>query len=257
MPLQGGTWSGGSVARHLGIGPRTGHPRVHRRKAARTGESGAVDVGAGIVGLLAGLAVGPVADRIATNAPAGVPLLASATLSRRLALVTAAAGILAAASGVHFGFTFEALIAAFFCIVLVIITRTDIEHRLIPNRVVLPAAAVMVVARTLDDPSVEWVGAGLGAGLVLFLIVLAYPRGMGMGDVKLGVLLGAGLGTSVVVGLFLGFIAAFVPAAALLIRHGSEARKRAIPLGPFLALGGVIALHAGNAILDWYTDFGG
>ena len=66
--------------------------------------------------------------------------------------------------------------------------------------------------------------------------------------------MGAGLGLSVVVGLFLGFIAGAVPAVVLLVRHGRAARKQAIPLGPFLALGGVIALFAGDAILDWYLS---
>jgi leader peptidase (prepilin peptidase)/N-methyltransferase len=216
-----------------------------------------VDVAAGITGLLLGLAVGPVADRIATNAPARLPLLAGAPGSRRLGLVTAATAVLGGACGLDFGFTLEAAVAAFFCFVLVVITRTDFEHRLIPNRVVLPAAGLALAGRTLDDPSVEWVAAALGAGLVLFVIVLAYPRGMGMGDVKLSLLLGAGLGFPVVVALFFGFIAAFVPAAVLLIRYGGAARKRAIPLGPFLALGGVVALFAGHEILDWYTDLGG
>jgi leader peptidase (prepilin peptidase)/N-methyltransferase len=215
-----------------------------------------VDVGAGVTGLVVGLAAGPIADRIATNAPARLPLLAKAPASRRLGLVTAATGILGGACGLDFGFTLEAAIATFFCVVLVIITRTDFEHRLIPNRVVLPAAVLVLALRTLDDPSLEWIAAALGAGLVLFLIVFAYPRGMGMGDVKLSTLLGAGLGVSVIVALFLGFISAFVPAAVLLVRHGSAARKRAIPLGPFLALGGVIALFAGHAILDWYGDLG-
>jgi leader peptidase (prepilin peptidase) / N-methyltransferase len=215
-----------------------------------------VDVGAGITGLIVGLAAGPVADRIATNAPARLPVLGRAPASRRLALVTGGTAALGGACGLDFGFTLEAAIAAFFCFVLVVVTRTDFEHRLIPNRVVLPAAVFVVVARTVDDPSIEWIAAALGAGLVLFVIVLAYPRGMGMGDVKLSVLLGAGLGLSVVVALFLGFIAAFLPAAVLLVRHGSAARKRAIPLGPFLALGAVIALFAGHAILDWYGDLG-
>jgi leader peptidase (prepilin peptidase)/N-methyltransferase len=99
---------------------------------------------------------------------------------------------------------------------------------------------------------VAWILAGLGAGLGLFLLVLAYPQGMGMGDVKLALFLGCGLGLAVVVGLFVGFVAAAVPAVVLLVRHGRAARKQAIPLGPFLALGGVVALFAGDAILDWY-----
>jgi leader peptidase (prepilin peptidase)/N-methyltransferase len=127
---------------------------------------------------------------------------------------------------------------------------------LIPNRIVLPGALLLLAGRTIDDPSVEWVLAAFGAGLVLFLAVFAYPKGMGMGDVKLSAFLGAGLGVAVTVALFLGFVAAFVPALVLLIRYGRSARKRAIPLGPFLALGGVIALFAGEAILDWYTGLG-
>ncbi len=77
-----------------------------------------------------------------------------------------------------------------------------------------------------------------------------------MGDVKLAAFLGAGLGAAVVVGVFIGFLAAAVPAAVLVVRHGSAARKQAIPLGPFLALGGVVALFAGDAILDWYLGSG-
>ncbi len=213
-----------------------------------------MNLGAGLVGLLAGLVVGPLADRLATNAPLHEPLLRRVPFSPRLPLVTAGTALLAAASGLVFGFTFDAAIGAFFCWVLVVITRTDFEHRLIPDRIVLPSAVFVVAARTLDEPSVAWVLGGLGAGLGLFLLVLAYPKGMGMGDVKLALFMGAGLGLSVIVGLFLGFIAGAVPAIVLLIRHGREARKRAIPLGPFLALGAVIAFFAGDAILDWYVS---
>ena len=215
-----------------------------------------MDPTAAAAGLVLGMAVGPVADRLATNAPARVPLLASAPLSRRAAFVTVATAVLGAAAGLRFGFSLEALVAALFCWILVIITRTDFEHRLIPNRIVVPGAVLVLAGRTLGDPSLEWTLSALAAGLVLFLIVFAYPRGMGMGDVKLAAFLGAGLGVTVVVALFAGFLAAFVPAAAILVRHGREARKRAIPLGPFLALGGVIALFAGEAILDWYVDLG-
>ncbi|MDQ3379910.1 MAG: A24 family peptidase [Actinomycetota bacterium] len=213
-----------------------------------------MNLGAGLVGLLAGLVVGPLADRLATNAPLHDPLLRRVPFSPRLPLVTAGTALLAAASGLVFGFTFEAAIGAFFSWVLVVITRTDFEHRLIPDRIVLPSAVLVVAARTLDEPSIAWVLGGLGAGLGLFLLVLAYPKGMGMGDVKLALFMGAGLGLSVIIGLFLGFIAGAVPAIVLLIRHGREARKRAIPLGPFLALGAVIALFAGDAILDWYVS---
>jgi prepilin signal peptidase PulO-like enzyme (type II secretory pathway) len=213
-----------------------------------------VDVAAGLVGLLVGALVGPLADRIATNAPEHHPLLGSVPRSRRLPLVTAGTALLGAASGLVFGFELEALIAAVFCWILVVITRTDLEHRLIPDKVVLPGALVMLVMRTIDDPSIEWVVSALATGVVFFLIVLVYPKGLGMGDVKLSTFLGAGLGVSVIPALFVGFFAAFVPALAMLFRQGGGARKKAIPLGPFLALGGVIALFWGDAILDWYRE---
>jgi leader peptidase (prepilin peptidase)/N-methyltransferase len=215
-----------------------------------------VDLAAGLVGLLVGLLLSPLADRIATNAPLHDPLLRRVPRSSRLPLVAAGMALLAGGCGLVFGFTLEAAAAALFCWVLVVITRTDLEHRLIPDKVILPGAVVVLALRTIDDPSVEWILSALGAGLVLFLIVLVYPRGLGMGDVKLTAFLGGGLGISVVVAMFVGFFIAFVPAAVLFARHGREARRSAIPLGPFLALGGVIALFWGDALLDWYRDIG-
>ena len=216
-----------------------------------------MDLRAGLVGLLAGVLAGPVADRLATNAPLHDPLLRRVPRSPRLPLVVLATASLAAACGLVYGFTLEAVAAVVFCWVLVIVTRTDLEHHLIPDLVVLPGAVVLLVLRTIDDPSLEWILSALAAGLVLFLIVLVYPSGMGMGDVKLTVFLGAGLGVSVIVALFVGFFVAFVPAALIFARHGRESRAHAIPLGPFLALGGVIALFWGDSILDWYQHVGG
>jgi leader peptidase (prepilin peptidase)/N-methyltransferase len=215
-----------------------------------------VDLAAGLVGLLAGVLVGPVADRIATNAPLHDPLLRSVPRSPRLPLVVLGTALLGGACGAVFGFTLEAAAAVLFCWILVVVTRTDFEHRLIPDKVVLPGAVAVLALRTIDDPSLEWILSALGAGLVLFLVVLAYPRGLGLGDVKLSALLGAELGVSVIVAMFIAFFVAFVPAAVLFVRHGKEARKSAIPLGPFLALGGVVALFWGDAILDWYRELG-
>jgi leader peptidase (prepilin peptidase) / N-methyltransferase len=216
------------------------------------GESRAVEAAAGVVGLIGGLAVGPLADVLATTAPVEGRLLRRVPLSSRFPLVAAATVLLGGLCGLVFGFTFEALVAALFCFVLVVVTRTDLEHRLIPDRIVLPGALIVLALRTLDEPSVGWLLGALGAGLGLFLLVLAYPKGMGMGDVKLALFLGAGLGLEVIVALFLGFVAGAVPALVLLVRHGSAARKLAIPLGPFLALGGVLALFLGDTIIDWY-----
>ncbi len=224
-----------------------------------------MDLGAGLVGLLLGLLVGPLADRVATNAPVlppaeddpdaapeRRPLLAATPRSSLFVLVTLATGLLGGACGLAFGLTATALVSAVFCWILVVVTRTDLEHKLIPNRIVVPGTVLVLVARTLDDPSIEWLVAALVAGAVLLLIAFIYPAGMGMGDVKLAAFLGAGLGAAVVVAIFVGFLAAFVPAAVLLVRHGRAARKAAIPLGPFLALGAVVALFAGNDVLDWY-----
>jgi leader peptidase (prepilin peptidase)/N-methyltransferase len=213
-----------------------------------------VDVAAGLVGLLAGLVVAPLADRLATNAPLHRRLLASTPWSPRLLLVATGTALLAGACGLVFGFTLEALVATLFCWILVVVTRTDLEHRLIPDTIVLPGTVAVLALRTVDDPSLEWILSALGAGVIFFLVVLAYPKGLGMGDVKLCALLGAGLGISVIVAMFVGFFVAFVPAALLFVRHGRDARKLAIPLGPFLALGGVIALFWGDAILDWYKN---
>jgi leader peptidase (prepilin peptidase) / N-methyltransferase len=163
--------------------------------------------------------------------------------------------LLAVASVLAFGPSIHALAAALFCAALLTISATDIERRIVPNTVVLPAAAVVLALQLVRDPSITWPAAGLGAALFLFIAALAYPRGMGMGDVKLALLLGVGVGRSVPVALFVGMVAALVPSIVLLVRHGGAARKMAIPFAPFLALGGVVALFAGNAILDWYLRF--
>jgi len=216
-------------------------------------ESFLVDVWAGLVGVLVGLLVGPLADRLATNAPLHEPLLRRVPVSRALPFVTAGTALLGGACGLVFGFTLEAATAAIFCWVLVVITRTDLEHRLIPDKIVLPGAVLMIVMRTIDDPSVEWILCALGAGLALFVVVFIHPSGIGMGDVKLALFLGAMLGKLVGVGLMLGMLAAMVLAVVLMARHGAAARKMAIPFGPFLALGTVVTLFIGDWLLGLYT----
>ena len=166
--------------------------------------------------------------------------------------VEVATAVLVAACFVAFGLSGKAVVAAFFCAVLVAITATDITHRIVPNRIVLPAALLVLLAQTALLPSPEWALGALGASGFLFVAVLAYPGGMGMGDVKLALLLGAMLGRTVAVGLMVGMFAAIVPSVFLLARHGSAARKMGIPFAPFLALGAVVALFAGHALLDAY-----
>src|SRR5688572_5591702 len=157
--------------------------------------------------------------------------------------------LLIAASFYAFGWSGTAFVASFFCATLVTVSATDLSHRIVPNVVVLPATAIVLVSMTLLHPSAEWVLAAFGASLFLLLAALAYPAGMGMGDVKLALLLGAMLGRTVPVALMLGMFAALVPSIFLFARHGSAARKMGIPFAPFLALGGVVTLFAGDAIL--------
>ena len=94
--------------------------------------------------------------------------------------------------------------------------------------------------------------AALAASGFLFAAALAYPAGMGMGDVKLALLMGAVLGRTVSVALMVGMLAAMVPGVYLVARHGKAARKMGIPFGPFLALGSVLALFAGRWLLGTY-----
>jgi leader peptidase (prepilin peptidase)/N-methyltransferase len=164
-------------------------------------------------------------------------------------LVTA---LLLAGCVLAFGLTAKAAIAAFFCAVLVAVSAIDLEHRIIPNRIVLPATVVVLVANSAWDLSPEWALAALAASGFLFAAALAYPAGMGMGDVKLALLMGAALGRTVSVALMVGMLAALVPSVVLLVRHGSKARKMGIPFGPFLAIGSVVALFWGHEILYAY-----
>jgi leader peptidase (prepilin peptidase)/N-methyltransferase len=177
-------------------------------------------------------------------------------ISWRYPAVEALTALLVAASFLKFGATWLGLLAACWCAVLVALAAIDAEHRIVPNKIVLPAAAVVLVAHTAIDPSVAWIAGALGASLFLLVAALAYPAGMGMGDVKLALLLGAMLGKLVSVGMFLGMLAALVPSAILYARHGQAARKMGIPFAPFLALGCVIALFAGEPIWHWYRSLG-
>jgi leader peptidase (prepilin peptidase) / N-methyltransferase len=162
------------------------------------------------------------------------------------------AALLIAGCILRFGPTPRALVAAVFCATLVTVSATDLRLRIIPNWIVLPAAVVVLAGMTLVDPSPQWALGAVGASGFLFLAALAYPAGMGMGDVKLALLIGAGLGKTTPVGMLIGMLAALVPSAVLFARHGSAARKMKIPFGPFLAIGAVVGLFAGAPILHWY-----
>jgi leader peptidase (prepilin peptidase)/N-methyltransferase len=141
-----------------------------------------------------------------------------------------------------------------FIATLAAITLTDLDRRVIPNRVLIVSAVAGIALTSVLDPASlpERLIAAAGAGGALFLVVLAYPRGMGMGDVKLAALMGLYLGRSVAPALLIAFAAGSVVGLGLMLREGAAARKRAIPFGPFLARGGVIGLLVGEQMVDWY-----
>ena len=153
-------------------------------------------------------------------------------------------GLVAAACLGRYGFGGRGAIAAFFAVVLVLVAAIDFERRIIPNRIVLPAIAIVLFAQIALYPGqwLEWILAAVGTGLFFLLPLLVYPSGMGVGDVKLGVLLGAALGKAVMGALFVGLAAGFVVAVFILVRKGGAGRKTAIPFGPFLAFGALVQL---------------
>jgi leader peptidase (prepilin peptidase)/N-methyltransferase len=144
------------------------------------------------------------------------------------------------------------LVLVAFLVPLVLI---DLEVRLLPNAITLPAAVVAVVLGTVLDPSgeVERLLAGAAAGGFFLLAALAYPRGMGIGDVKLAAVLGLFLGRAVAAALLVALVAGVLVGLAIIARKGAaQGRKTAVPFGPFLALGGLVALLAGDLLVDAY-----
>jgi leader peptidase (prepilin peptidase) / N-methyltransferase len=148
----------------------------------------------------------------------------------------------------------EIALGLVFVTALVAVTLTDLELKIIPNRVLLVAAVLGTVIAAVSDPGSlpERAAAAAAAGGLLFLAALAYPRGMGLGDVKLAAVMGLFLGRDVGAALLVALLAGSLVGLAIMAREGAAARKRGIPFGPFLALGGVVGLLAGNELTDWY-----
>ena len=180
----------------------------------------------------------------------------SEPIGLRYPAVELATGLLVAACFFRFGLTGEAFVAAVFAATLVVLSAIDVERRILPDLIVLPATLIVLAANIalFPDRTLEWVLASLGAALFLFVALLAYPSGMGMGDVKLALLLGAGLGWTVGVGMMVGMLTALLASTVLFARHGLSARKMAIPFGPFLAFGALVALFWGEGLLDAYLS---
>jgi leader peptidase (prepilin peptidase)/N-methyltransferase len=176
-------------------------------------------------------------------------------ISIRYPLVELGTGLAFAATALVFRHEPAQLVLGLvFVATLATIVLTDLELRLIPNKVlIVSAVAGVALAAALDPSSLpERAIAAVAAGGLLLAVALAYPRGMGLGDVKLAAVMGLYLGRAVAPALLIAFAAGSLVGLALIARHGAAARKRAIPFGPFLALGGLIGLLAGQQIVDWY-----
>jgi leader peptidase (prepilin peptidase)/N-methyltransferase len=150
----------------------------------------------------------------------------------------------------------EVALGLVFVTTLVAITLTDLELRLIPNRILLPAAVIGVAIVAVGDPGSlpERAIAAAGAGGLFFVAALAYPRGMGLGDVKLAALMGLFLGRNVAPAIFVALLTGSLVGLGVIARSGKAARKQAIPFGPFLALGGVVGLLVGDQLIDLYLS---
>jgi leader peptidase (prepilin peptidase)/N-methyltransferase len=142
-----------------------------------------------------------------------------------------------------------------FAAMLIAVAGIDLEHRIIPNKILLPAAVFAIAAAVALRPGElpELAIAGAGAFAAFLLAALAHPAGMGMGDVKLAGVMGLFLGAAVIPALFIAFLAGTVVGLVVIARHGAEGRKKGVPFGPFLALGGLAGLLVGSDLIDLYT----
>jgi leader peptidase (prepilin peptidase)/N-methyltransferase len=162
-------------------------------------------------------------------------------------VVGAAMFVAVVASFVHFGLTGHALLGAVFCPTLILLAAIDMEHRLLPNMIVLPAslAVGLIVAASAPGDFVPHLLAGLALGGFFFAFAAFLPGSLGMGDAKLGFLLGLALGAKTLGATMIAFATLLVAALYVLATRGVSARKDALPFGPFLALGGILAFFLG------------
>jgi leader peptidase (prepilin peptidase) / N-methyltransferase len=182
-----------------------------------------------------------------------------AAISVRYPIVEALTALLFVVVGLEVGLEADLLPALALTITLVAAAETDLEHRIIPNRLMAVSGVAAIALWAIADPSrlPENLIAGAAAGGLMLLVAIAYPAGMGMGDVKLAGVMGLFLGASVAPALFCGFAAGALVGIGLVAVRGPSARKQGVPFGPFLALGGVIGLLWGPDLIDWYTRISG
>jgi leader peptidase (prepilin peptidase)/N-methyltransferase len=178
-----------------------------------------------------------------------------APISARYPLVEAVTGLLCALVVSVKGFDEDAILGLVLVLLLVPITLIDLDHQIIPNKLSLTGAVLAPAILLATDPGLlpEHLIAAAGAGLFFFVAWFAYPRGMGMGDVKLAAVLGLFLGSAVAPAIFVALVTGSLAGVAVMAVKGvQQGRKTKVPFGPFLALGGVVALLAGDPMVDWY-----
>jgi leader peptidase (prepilin peptidase) / N-methyltransferase len=177
-------------------------------------------------------------------------------ISPRYPLVELATALAFAAVVAVHGFENDLVLELPFVAALIALAAIDYDHKLLPNKIVYPLAAYGVIATILVDRDdlVENLIAGAGAFAFLLLAVVAYPRGMGMGDVKLAGAMGLFLGLSIIPALLAAFLSGSVVGVFILAREGAAGRKKAVPFGVFLALGGIVGVLAGPELIDAYES---
>jgi leader peptidase (prepilin peptidase) / N-methyltransferase len=187
----------------------------------------------------------PPAEPAPKEPPRPLRELLPAGLARAGVAVTGAA--LLAASFADFGASGRALVGAVLCPVLVLLAAIDLKYHLLPNAIALPAALLVLLIVAAADAAgfFEHLEAGLALGGFLFVFAVVFPSGLGMGDAKVGLLLGLALGSRTLSAMMVAFAGLFLAALWVLARRGLSARKQAIPFGPFLALGGILAFFFG------------
>jgi leader peptidase (prepilin peptidase)/N-methyltransferase len=180
----------------------------------------------------------------------------SERISARYPLVEALTAALCVAAVLAGGGTAKVALHVTLVLLLVPIALIDLEHRIIPNKLTALGAVLALGLGLGLDPSgePERLIAAAAAGGALLLAALAYPGGMGMGDVKLAAVLGLFLGRDVGPGMLVALLAGVLVGAIVIARKGAaQGRKTAVPFGPFLALGATVAVFAGEPLVNWYV----
>jgi len=184
-------------------------------------------------------------------------------LSYQNAVVELLAASLFCANYIFFGFRLYGLYlisGIILCSILIIISFIDLKFKIIPNKIILPftlvGLSISTVISVLENPSRWWLPLAYCAGAFIFMLIihLIYPKGMGLGDVKLSLMLGAFLVKNVIVGLFLGFLIGSISGLILIISKKKKLSQE-IPFGPFISIGSAVALFIGGYILKWYVGF--